>query len=255
MADRSRFDGKVALVTGGNAGIGLASAKAFAREGAAVAIAARRREQGEAAVAEVTAAGGTAIFIETDVTSADSVRAMVADTVRELGRLDVAYNNAGITGSVTTDIHEADEDVFDQVMAINVRGVWLSMKYQAQEMLKAGKGAIVNCSSFSGHRGGPKSSAYYASKHAVVGMTRSVALEYAARGIRVNAVAPGLIMTDLITNNFAQAQEKLAMLTARIPMQRAGEPQEVAEAVLWLASDESSFVNGILLPVDGAISV
>jgi len=250
-----RFVDKVALVTGGSTGIGLASARGFAREGARVMIAARRRAEGEAAVAGIVADGGDAAFVETDVTDSDSVRAMVAACVDRFGRLDIAYNNAGITGIVTTDIAEADEAMFDRVMAINVRGVWLSMKYEIRAMLAAGGGAIVNCSSFAGLRGGTKSSAYYASKHAVLGMTKTVSLEYAARNIRVNAVCPGLIMTDLITTGFADAQDKLAMLTGRIPMQRPGQPEEVADAVLWLASSQSSFVNGIALPVDGATSV
>ncbi|GLR65696.1 short chain dehydrogenase [Acidocella aquatica] len=252
---RMRFDGKVALITGGNAGIGLAAGHAFAGQGAKVMIAARRSAEGEQAVAEILQAGGEAAFVATDVTSSASVQAMVAACIARFGRLDVAFNNAGIPGDVTTDIADADEDTFERVMAVNVRGVWLSMKYEIPEILKAGGGAIVNCSSFAGLRGGPRSSAYYASKHAVLGMTKSVALEYAARNIRVNAVCPGLIMTDLITSGFANAQEKLAMLTARIPMQRVGLPEEVANAVLWLASPESSFVNGAALPVDGATSV
>jgi NAD(P)-dependent dehydrogenase (short-subunit alcohol dehydrogenase family) len=257
MAERAkaRFEGQVALITGGNAGIGLAAAHGFAAEGAKVMIAARRRPQGEAAVAEIKAAGGDAAFVETDVTDSASVKAMVAACISRFGRLDVAYNNAGIPGSVTTDIADADEAIYEQVMAINVRGVWLSMKYQIPEMLKVGGGAIVNCSSFAGLRGGARSSAYYASKHAVLGMTKSVALEYATRNIRVNAVCPGLIMTDLVTTGFAGAQEKLAMLTARIPMQRIGQAKEVADAVLWLASSESSFISGVALPVDGATSV
>ena len=252
---RMRFDGKVALITGGNAGIGLAAGHAFAGQGAKVMIAARRRAEGEQAVAAINAAGGEADFVETDVTSSASVQAMVAACVARFGRLDVAFNNAGIPGDVTTDIADAEEDTFERVMAVNVRGVWLSMKYEIREILKAGGGAIINCSSFAGLRGGPRSSAYYASKHALLGMTKSVALEYAARNIRVNAVCPGRIMTDLVTNGFANAQEKLAMLTARIPMQRVGLPEEVANAVLWLASSESSFVNGVALPVDGATSV
>jgi NAD(P)-dependent dehydrogenase (short-subunit alcohol dehydrogenase family) len=250
-----RFEGKVALVTGGNSGIGLASAQGFAREGARVMIAARRRAEGERAVASIRSTGGEAAFVETDVTDSTSVRAMVQTCVSTFGRLDVAYNNAGITGAVNTDIAEADEAVFEQVMAINVRGVWLSMKYQIPAILAAGGGAIVNCSSYAGLRGGPRSSAYYASKHAVLGMTKSVSLEYAERGVRVNAVCPGLIMTDLIETNFKGSEDKLAMLTGRIPMRRTGLPEEVADAVLWLASDESSFVSGIALPIDGATSV
>jgi NAD(P)-dependent dehydrogenase (short-subunit alcohol dehydrogenase family) len=257
MAGRTkpRFEGKVALITGGNAGIGLATALGFAAEGASVMIAARRRAQGEAAVEQIRQAGGQAEFVETDVTASASIQNMVAETIARFGRLDIAFNNAGVPGDVTKDIADADEDIYDRVMAINARGVWLSMKYEIREILKAGGGAIVNCSSFAGLRGGPRSSAYYASKHAVLGMTKSVALEYAARNIRVNAICPGLINTDLVTIGFAQAQEKLAQLTARIPMQRPGESEEVANAVLFLASDESSFISGVALSVDGATAV
>ncbi|RJG08278.1 glucose 1-dehydrogenase [Massilia cavernae] len=251
---RRRFDGKVALITGGNAGIGFAAATAFAGEGARVMIAARRRQEGEQAVAAITAAGGEARFVETDVASADSVRAMVGACVEAYGRLDIAFNNAGITGDVTTLVADADEERFDQVMEINVKGVWLSMKYEIPELLKAGGGAIINCSSVAGLRGGPRSGAYYGSKHAVIGMTKTAALEYATHNIRINAVCPGLIMTDLIATGFAAAPEKLASLTARIPMQRSGQPHEIADAVLWLASSESSFVSGVALPVDGALS-
>lgn len=252
---RQRFTGKVALVTGGNDGIGLASAKAFAAEGAKVMLAARRTDAGEAAAASIRDAGGDAAFVQTDVTRDDSVRDMVAACIDRFGRLDIAYNNAGITGAVTTNIEEADEDLFDQVMAINVKGVWLSMKYQIPEMLKVGGGAIVNCSSVAGLRGSPRTGAYYASKHAVLGLTKVAAMENAARGIRVNAVCPGLVMTDLVTRGFAEAQDKLAMLTGRIPMQRTGEVEEVAQAVLWLASDDAAFVTGAALPVDGGTSV
>ena len=257
MAGRTkpRFEGKVALITGGNAGIGLATALGIAAEGARVMIAARRRAQSEAALAELREAGGEAEFVETDVTASASIQNMVAECIRRFGRLDIAFNNAGIPGDVTKDIAEADEDVFDQVMAVNARGVWLSMKYEIREILRAGGGAIINCSSFSGLRGGPRNSAYYASKHAVLGMTKSVALEYAARNIRVNAICPGLINTDLVTTGFAQAPEKLALLTSRIPMQRPGEPEEVANAVLFLASAESSFISGVALSVDGATAV
>ena len=254
-APRQRFQGKVALVTGGNDGIGLATARAFAAEGARVMIAGRRADAGDAAAASIRDTGAEAAFVQADVTRAESVRAMVAACVERFGRLDVAYNNAGITGAVTTNIEDADEDVFDQVMAINVKGVWLSMKYEIPELLKAGGGAIVNCSSVAGLRGSPKTGAYYASKHAVNGLTKVAALENATRNIRVNAVCPGLVMTDLVHRGFAEAQDKLAMLTARIPMQRTGHVDEVAQAVLWLASDDAGFVTGTLVPVDGGTSV
>jgi len=251
--DRNRrFAGKVALVTGGNAGIGLATAQSFAREGAKVLIAARRESEGEAAVARITADGGTARFVQTDVSDEASVRNMVAECERLFGGLDVAYNNAGITGSTGVPIVDADVNMFDQVMAINARGVWLSMKYEFEAMLRRGGGAIVNCSSTAGINGGTgNASAYYASKHAVIGMTKQVAAEGAARNIRVNAVLPGLVVTDITRNSFRDNPEKLERFYQRIPMTRAGDADEVASAVLWLCSEESSFITGAALPVDG----
>jgi NAD(P)-dependent dehydrogenase (short-subunit alcohol dehydrogenase family) len=245
------FNGKVALVTGGNSGLGFAAASALARLGAQVMLAARRTKEGEQAACAIRDEGGVAAFVETDVTDAKSVKAMVDACVETFGRLDVAFNNAGITGQVNAEVADADEDIFDQVMAVNVRGVFLSMKYEVPAMLAGGGGAIVNCSSGAGLRGGPKASPYYASKHAVIGLTKSVALEYAQRNIRVNAVCPGLILTDIVRFGFADAPEKLARLSGRIPMARTGEPEEVARTVVWLASAESSFVNGVALPVDG----
>lgn len=250
-----RFDGRVALVVGGTSGIGLATAQAFAAEGAKVMIAGRRVAEGEESVAAIHAAGGTAGFVQADITQPESVAAMVAGTVETFGALHVAYNNAGITGTVNLFVEDADLAMFEQVMAINVTGTWLAMKYQVPAILASGGGAIVNCGSVAGLRGSPGCSAYYGSKHAVLGMTKCVALENAARGIRVNAVCPGLVMTDLVEAGFAGAEDKLAMLTARIPMQRPGLPQEVAGAVLWLASEEASFINGVALPVDGGTAI
>lgn len=250
-----RFDGRVALVVGGTSGIGLATAQAFAAEGARVMIAGRRLTEGEEGVEAICAVGGTADFVQTDITQPESVAAMVARTVETFGALHVAYNNAGITGTVNLSVEDADLVMFEQVMAINVTGTWLAMKYQVPALLASGGGAIVNCGSVAGLRGSPGCSAYYGSKHAVLGMTKCVALENAARGIRVNAVCPGLVMTDLVEAGFAGAEDKLAMLTARIPMQRPGLPQEVAGAVLWLASEEASFINGVALPVDGGTAI
>ncbi len=252
---QNRFEGKVALVVGGTSGIGLSTAQAFASEGAKVMIAGRRESEGREAVEAILAAGGIADFVQTDITQAESAEAMVAKTVERFGALHIAYNNAGITGTVNLFVEDADLAMFEQVMAINVTGTWLAMKYEVPAILASGGGAIVNCGSVAGLRGSPGCSAYYGSKHAVLGMTKCVALENAARGIRVNAVCPGLVMTDLVEQGFATAQDKLELLTARIPMQRTGKPQEVAEAVLWLASDQSSFINGVALPVDGGTAI
>ena len=250
-----RFANKVALVVGGNTGIGLATAQAFAAEGAKVMISGRRRDACEAAVESILSTGGQAAFVEADITQAESAEAMVAKTVETFGGLHVAYNNAGITGTVNLFVEDAELSMFEQVMAINVTGTWLSMKYEVPAILASGGGAIINCGSVAGLRGSPGCSAYYGSKHAVLGMTKCVALENANRGIRVNAVCPGLVMSDLVESGFAGAEDKLAMLTARIPMQRTGTPDEIAKAVLWLGSDEASFITGVAVPVDGATSV
>ncbi|QQN75279.1 SDR family NAD(P)-dependent oxidoreductase [Croceicoccus sp. YJ47] len=250
-----RFSGRTALIVGGSSGIGLTTAKKFADEGAQVMIAARREEELREAVEDIKAVGGIADFVITDVTDAASVEAMVARTVERFGALHVAYNNAGITGTVNLSVEDAQLSMFEQVMAINVTGTWLCMKYEIPAISKAGGGAIVNCGSVASLRGSPGCSAYYGSKHAVAGMTKCVALENAARGIRVNAVCPGLVMTDLVEKGFADAPDKLEMLTGKIPMQRPGRQDEIADAVLWLASEDSSFVNGAMLPVDGASSV
>jgi NAD(P)-dependent dehydrogenase (short-subunit alcohol dehydrogenase family) len=252
---RQRFDGRVVLVVGGNAGIGFATAKAFATEGASVMIAARRADMLDQAVAEIGAAGGIVAAVVADVTDPESMQAMVSRTVDRFGALHIAYNNAGISGTVHLNVEDAEIAMFEQVMATNVTGTWLAMRYEVPAILASGGGAIINCGSVASLRGSPGCSAYYGSKHAVAGMTKCVALENATRGIRVNAVCPGLVMTDLVETGFAAAPEKLAMLTDRIPMRRPGAVDEVAAAVLWLASDESSYVNGVMLPVDGAISV
>jgi NAD(P)-dependent dehydrogenase (short-subunit alcohol dehydrogenase family) len=253
--DRRRFVGKVALVTGGNAGIGRAVCLALAREGAKVLVAARRKQEGESTVAAIRAGGGEATFVSTDVTSAESVRAMVRSCVQTYGRLDVAFNNAGITGEVTKTIVELDENRFDEVIAINLKGPWLCMKYEIPEMLKAGGGSIVNCASTAGLRGGARSSGYYSSKHGLVGLTKSVALEFATQGIRINAICPGMTDTDMVLGLSAAAPEKFAALKQKIPMARSASVSETADAVLWLCSSESSYVTGVALPVDGGFVI
>jgi NAD(P)-dependent dehydrogenase (short-subunit alcohol dehydrogenase family) len=252
---RRRFTDKVALVTGGNSGIGREVCLALAREGAKVLVAARRASEGNETVRLIRDAGGEGTFVATDVTQASSVRAMVQACVERYGRLDIAFNNAGITGSVAQDIVEFDERDFDATIAVNLKGTWLCMKYQIPEMLKAGGGSIVNCSSTAGLRGGARASAYYSSKHAVIGLTKSVALEYASKGVRVSAVCPGLTITDMMVERIAAAPEKFALIQQKIPMGRAATVAEIANAVLWLCSDESTYVTGAVLSVDGGFVI
>ncbi len=242
--------GKVALVTGGSTGIGKAAALVFAREGARVAIASRTRKTGEAAVAEVQAAGGEAFWIETDVTQAAQVEAMVQATVDTFGRLDYAFNNAGSGGGggLTAEIEEAD---WDKTITGYLKSVWLCMKYELLHMLPLGYGSIVNNSSVDGKRGFPWDPAYSAAKHGVIGLTKSAALQYADKGVRVNAVCPGWIKTPPIDDWIEKEPEMEGLMLAHQPIGRLGRAEEVAEAVVWLCSDRASLVIGVSLDVDG----
>jgi NAD(P)-dependent dehydrogenase (short-subunit alcohol dehydrogenase family) len=245
------FTGKVAIVTGGSAGIGRAAAVAFAREGAKVVVASRRIKEGDETVRLVREAGSDGFFIKTDVAKAADVKAMVEKTVATYGRLDYAFNNAGVVEPKPGPLVEQSEETFDQVVNINVKGVWLSMKYEIPEMLKRGGGAIVNMSSVAGVVGFPGIGIYIASKHAVIGLTKAAAVEYSKLGVRVNAVNPAAIETDMLAHVAGDDPEAKAQMAAGHPIGRIGRPEEVADAVVWLCSDKASFVTGHSLLVDG----
>jgi NAD(P)-dependent dehydrogenase (short-subunit alcohol dehydrogenase family) len=246
-----QLESKVALVTGGNSGLGRAIAIEFSREGAKVVVAARRVSEGEETVAMIRDQGGEAIFVETDVSSTADVKAMVDACISEYGALDCAVNNAGVLGTPFTPLADYDEDVWDKVIDVNLKGVWLCMKYQIPQMLERGGGSIVNMSSVAGLKGSRVGSAYNASKHGVVGVTKAAALEYAPQGIRVNALCPAVIDTPMADGAFFQDPDLQARITEMHPIGRLGRPGEVAAAALWLCSDSASFVTGIAHPVDG----
>jgi len=248
------FEGKVALVTGGGSGIGRATAQAFAREGAKVVIGNRNVQRGEETVTMIRDAGGTASFKRTDVLVAAEIKALVEHAVKTYGRLDLAFNNAGVEGEVQLTIVDQTEANFDAVMGVNVKGVWLSMKYEIPRMLEQGGGAIVNCSSVAGLIGFPGVGIYAASKHAVIGLTKTAALEFSAKGIRVNAVNPAVIDTEMVDRLADGMSMKKGDLSTLHPIGRIGRVEEVAEAVLWLCSSKSSFVTGHSLLVDGGFT-
>ena len=246
-----QFESKVALVTGGNSGIGQAIAIAFAKEGAKVVVAARRASEGNETVAMIEGLGGQAHFVQTDVSNAGEVKAMVAACVAAYGGLDYAINNAGIEGTPLIQTADYEEEVWDRVIDINLKGVWLCMKYEIPEMLKRGQGAIVNMSSVAGLIGGRIGVAYYASKHGVIGATKAAALEYATSGLRINAVCPAVIETPMVTRALTGNDELAEQFRSAHPVGRFGQPEEVASATLWLCSEGASFVTGHALPVDG----
>jgi len=248
------FDNKVALVTGGASGIGRSTAIAFAREGAKVVVTDIHIEAGEATVRMIEEAGGEARFVKADVSEADEVEAMVTRTVEMYGRLDCAFNNAGIEGqSAMASLTDCTIAEWDRVMGINLKGVWLCMKYEIPHMLSQGGGSIVNTASVAGLGGGTwvGTTAYVASKHGVIGLTKAAALAYAKSGIRVNAVCPGVVRTPLVERHLKANPRLEALLVANEPIGRMAQPEEVAEAVVWLCSDAASFVTGHPMVVDG----
>ncbi len=248
------LEGKVALVTGGSSGIGRATAQVMASHGARVVVAARRERESRETVDMIKSAGGTASFVRADVTDEDQVRAMVDFTVSEYGRLDCAFNNAGIVGGPAGRWHESDVESLKGSFDVNVNGMWLCMKYELRAMKTSGGGSIVNNSSIAGSRVGGHQD-YTTSKYAVNGLTAHAAVAYAADGIRVNAVAPGVIETDVWLDRFKNAPEIRDRWEAAIPMGRLARPTEVGEVVAMLASDAASYITGAIIPVDGGLAM
>ena len=245
------FDGKVALVTGGATGIGRSTALAFSREGAKVAIADINDNAGQETVNEIQSAGGEAIFVHTDVSQSRQVESLVDQVVQTWKSLDCAFNNAGILGDINS-VDQTSEENWDRVMGVNLKGIWLCMKYEISEMLKLGGGTIVNTSSLFGLVGATEVPAYVASKHGVSGVTKAAALENAQRGIRINAVCPGTTRTPMLDRVVEENPDAEAEFIALEPTGRLANPEEIAAAVIWLNSDAASFVTGHMMSVDGA---
>lgn len=247
------FSGKVALVTGAASGMGLATAHAFASAGAAVTLADSNSEALAAAVGALSASGHRVLSVVCDVSDEAQVAAMVEQTVSTFGRLDAAFNNAGIQVPPSD---AADEPIanFDRVNEVNLRGVWACMKHELKQMRAQGSGAIVNCSSLGGLVGLPGRAAYHASKHGVIGLTRSAALEYAPRGVRINAICPGTFDTPMVSSMLAEQAEAMKEILREQPIGRLGRAEEIADAVLWLSSSASSFVIGHALAIDGGFT-
>jgi NAD(P)-dependent dehydrogenase (short-subunit alcohol dehydrogenase family) len=244
------FEGQVALVTGASSGMGLAAARAFAHAGAAVVLADVNEQALQAATDDLIRAGHQAMSSTCDVSDEDQVAAMVDQAVAQFGRLDIAFNNAGIMVAPTSAAEEPAEQ-FDRVNEVNLRGVWACMKHELRQMRTQGSGAIVNNSSLGGLVGLPERAAYHATKHGVIGLTKSAALEYAPHGIRINAICPGTIETPMVANMIANGELDMDEAIANQPIARLGTADEMAAAVLWLCSPGASFVLGVALPVDG----
>ena len=249
-----KFQDKVALITGGGSGIGQATVLAFAREGAKVVVVDLGVDSGEATVAAVQAAGGEAAFIQADVTQPAQVKAMVHRVVSLYGRLDCAVNSAGVAGG-GVNTHMYPEDEWYHIINVNLTGVFLCMKHQLAQMMQQGIGAIVNLSSAAGLTGQPGAAAYSASKHGVIGLTRSAALECARSGIRINAICPSAIITPMWTPLLQADPQMEAKIAEAEPMGRMGTPEEVAETIIWLCSGSASFINGHALAVDGGLTI
>ena len=254
MSNPLDFTGKVALVTGAAAGMGLATSNAFAEAGAAVVLADYKEEAVKAAAQKLVAAGHKAIAVRCDVSDDAQVAAMVDRTIAEFRRIDAAFNNAGVMAQIAPTADSTRED-WDRVIGINLRGVWSCMKHELRYMQRQGSGAIVNNASVGALTGNPGIASYIASKHGVVGLTRTAALEYVKHGIRVNAVTPGLIDTQVARDVVSGNEQAYNEIAEHVPIGRAGRPEEIASAVLWLCSPGASYVVGHALTVDGGMTV
>ncbi len=249
------LQGKIALITGAGSGIGRATSLVMAREGATLVVSDINAEGGEETLSAVKDLGADGIFVHADVSKSDDVQALIAQAVQTYGRLDCAYNNAGIEGYMAGRLHEYPEDTWDRLIDINLKGVWLCLKHEIPQMLQQGGGAIVNTASAAGLVGSRRLSAYVASKHAVVGLTKAAALEYAADGIRINAVCPGIIDTPMMDRLIGGREADYeASIPSRQPIGRLGTPAEIAESVAWLCSDAASLVTGLAMAVDGGFT-
>jgi NAD(P)-dependent dehydrogenase (short-subunit alcohol dehydrogenase family) len=248
------LEGNVALVTGGSLGIGKATVAALAKQGAKVVFCARNPEQGEDSASFIRKAGGEASYVKADVSKAADVEALVAYAVEKYGRLDCAFNNAGIVGPVAGICDYTEED-WDTVNDTNLKGVWLCMKYELKQMAQQGHGSIVNCSSAAGLIGFEGIAPYVATKHGIVGLTKSASLEFAKSGIRINAICPGCIDTPATHQMLPEAEALAGFIAAKQPIGRIGRPEEIAAAVVWLCSDAASLVTGIAMSVDGGMAL
>ena len=249
------FENKTVLITGGTSGIGKAAALAFAREGANVVVSGRRVAEGEKVAGEIASAGGKGLFVQTDVAREDEIIALVEKTMGAFGALHIAFNNAGTEGQIGPLTTEQTVEHYHQVCDINIRGVLLSMKHEIPAMLRSGGGAIVNNSSLAGHLGFPGASVYAASKFAVIGLTKSAALEFAEQGVRVNSVSPGLIQTEMFDRAFGEGETEIKKTkVTQTPVGRIGTPEEIASAVLWLSSPGAAFTTGQDIIVDGGLA-
>lgn len=248
------MQGKVAIITGAGSGIGRATAQIFAREGAKVVVADWSEEGGQETVSEIEQAGGSAAFFNVDVSDEKMVKGMVDFAISHFGGLHYAHNNAGIDQIGRDPVHKVSEDVWNKVVDVNLKGVYLCMKYQLAHMVEQGFGAIVNTSSGAGINGVPGMTSYCAAKHGVVGLTRSAALDHAREGVRINAVCPGLIESKLLEATFAETPELKDVYINTQPMGRLGRPSEIGDAVLWLCSNSATLMNGATVAVDGGYS-